>query len=123
MNFKLIVVIILVVLLLGGGIYESIYVSKTFENLKEKIDDITSSGEPYKPEDIQEIIDWWKHKSKVLALTMPHTPLNEVSFTLTELLGTVMAEDYKSSTAVLAKISGYAESLKDSYSFSANHIL
>lgn len=123
MNFKLIVAIVLVVLLLGGGIYESVYVSKTFDKLKDQIDEIINKGEPYSVESVEEIITWWEKKSKILALTLPHPPLNEVSFALNELLGTVMAEDYKSSTAVLTKLSGHAESLKDSYSFSANHIL
>jgi hypothetical protein len=120
---KLIVAIVLVVLLLGGGIYESIFISKTCDRLKEQVEEVLAQGEPYDAREIEEIIEWWRKKSKSLALTMPHVPLNEVSFTLAELLGTVVAEDYKSATAVLTKLLGHAESLKESYSFSANHIM
>ncbi|NLL55733.1 MAG: DUF4363 family protein [Clostridiales bacterium] len=123
MNFKLIVVIVLLVLLLGGGIYESIYVSKTLGKLNEQIDDIIAMGEPYSADKIKDIIEWWQGKSNILAMTVSHTPLTEVTFTLNELLGTVEAEDYKSSTAILYKLVGFVDSLKESYSFSANHII
>lgn len=123
MNFKTIIAIILIVLLVGGGMWETMFVDKTLTQLGSKVDAIMAQGEPYDEESIREMIEWWKGKYTKLALTVPHTPINEVSYALHELLGTVIADDSKSATAVLERLSGYAESLKDSYKFSAKHII
>lgn len=123
MNFKLIVAIVLVVLLLGGGIFETKYVEKTLEKLDEKVGAILAQGDTYDRESIEELIEWWKNKSKTLSFSLPHNPINEVAASMNELLGTVIAKDFKSATACLTKIKGQGENIKDSYTFSPKHIM
>ncbi|HOO22754.1 MAG TPA: DUF4363 family protein [Clostridia bacterium] len=123
MNIKLIVVILLVILLVGGGIWETIFVEKTLRTLDEKISAVMDAGEPYDPAVIEEIIKWWKGKKSTLALFLPHVSINEITFALHELWGTTLAEDYKSSTAVLTKVIGQIDSIEDTFTFSPANIL
>lgn len=123
MRYKLTIAIILTVLLLGGGIYETIFIHNTFEDLGMQIDAILDQGDEYSVESINATIKWWGKKSKQLAITIPHNQIDAISYSLHELRGTALDKDFKSSTAVLTKLLGHAENINNAYTFSFWNII
>lgn len=122
MRYKLTISIILTVLLLGGSIYETIFVENIFNDFNVMLDEVLTQEE-FDIARINEIGEWWNKKSKQLALTIPHSQINEVTFTYKELVGAVEAEDFPSARALLTRIKEYSTSLCDTYKFSFGNVI
>jgi hypothetical protein len=122
MKFKLTIAIVIIILLIGGGIFETIYIQKTLGEFNEKLEQIADQ-ETYDVETIKELQSWWGKKIVILSLTIPHFQLNEINFTLSELIGAVEAEDIQSSNALLRRIQEYSVTIMDTYKFSLVNIL
>ena len=63
MRYKLTIIIVVCVLLVAGSILESVYLSKAFETLEEKLDKIMKQEE-YDYEMIVETAEWWRGKAE-----------------------------------------------------------
>ena len=122
MRYKLTIVIIVCVLLVVGSILESIYISKTFEELENKLEEIMKQEE-YDYEMIVKTADWWRGKAEILELFISVVQLNEITVTFGELVGAVKNEDYDSASALLDRIYCYAMSIKDMYMPKLSNIL
>ena len=114
MRYKLTIIIVVCVLLVAGSILESVYLSKAFETLEEKLDKIMKQEE-YDYEMIVETAEWWRGKAEVLEIFVSVVQLNEISVTFGELVGAVKNEDYDSASALLDRIYCYSISIKDMY--------
>ena len=114
MKYKLTIIIVVCVLLVAGSILESVYLSKAFETLEEKLDKIMKQEE-YDYEMIVETAEWWRGKAEVLEIFVSVVQLNEISVTFGELVGAVKNEDYDSASALLDRIYCYSISIKDMY--------
>lgn len=122
MRFKLTISIILTILLLGGGIYETIFIQKTFTKFNEKID-VLLAQEEYDLDYAIEIQKWWIKKQPQICITVTHAQINEINFTYNEFIGAVEAKDYQSSRALLQRISEYSDTLRQTYKFKIINII
>lgn len=121
MKSKMIVVIVISVIMLAGGIFELIYINKSFEELQERIDDILADGQPI--EKVYETRDWLEKKHKGLEFFIPHFELNELSVLYNEMTGAVVAGDDKGAVTLLHRLMEYSIRLQDVYSFRFQNIV
>ncbi|MCL2630351.1 MAG: DUF4363 family protein [Firmicutes bacterium] len=103
---KLILVIIISAIIIGGGIWQEVYMEKTFSEFERKIDALEKAHaeEPLKPEQVKELHDWWQKKHASFENFLPHLQLNEIEMTFGELMGTVVAEDTESATGQILRL-------------------
>ena len=85
MKYKLITVIVLLVLMLAGGIWECVYITKTFRELEQRTNEILSEDAIDKQK-VLDTAEWLDKQHKRLEFVVPHFQLNEVSFTCGELV-------------------------------------
>ncbi len=115
--------VILIMILIGGGIAETMYVDRIFDEFCLQLEEIgaVESGD-YKIEDIKETHEWWQRKHKYLELFLPHVQLNEIEITYGELIGAVETEDYDSASALLNRIYVTSSALSEMYGFRLGNI-
>ncbi len=121
---KLIIVITLLVLILGLGIFEQIFIKKTFEEFSARLESfILEEDETYDYNAIVETKKWWDSRVKYLELFLPHVQLNEITITCGELVGAVGAEDHDSAQALLNRIQSTSESFETMYAVRLGNII
>ena len=122
MRYKLTIAIIISVLLLGGGIFETVFVDKTFDTFEEKLD-VIMAQEYYDLNLVKETGLWWGKRANYLEVTIPHVQLTEITVTYGELIGAVENEDYDSASALLNRIKEYTVRIGSLYGFSCRNII
>lgn len=121
---KLTIAIIVLTVILGLGIFEQIYIHRTFEDFSEKLNNfIIEEDETYDYDAIVETQKWWEKKVKYLELFLPHVQLIEITITFGELVGAVGAEDYDSAQALLNRIQRTSESFENMYGVRIGNII
>ncbi len=121
---KLIIVITVLVLILTLGIFEQIFIKKTFEDFSSRLESfIVEEDETYDYGAIVETKKWWDGRVKYLELFLPHVQLNEITITCGELVGAVGAEDHDSAQALLNRIQSTAESFETMYAVRLGNII
>ena len=103
MKYKLITVIVLLVLMLAGGIWECVYITKTFRELEQRTNEILSEDAIDKQK-VLDTAEWLDKQHKRLEFVVPHFQLNEVSFTCGELVGAMRSNDEKAAYPLLYKL-------------------
>ena len=103
MKYKLTIAIIVTVLLIGGGIAESVFVERTFDEFERRTGEILANR-LYEAEIVESLDEWWQKREKWLDLTVPRSHLTEISFTLNELLGAIKTEDFDSANALCGRV-------------------
>ena len=122
MKYKLTIAIIVTVLLIGGGIAESVFVERTFDEFERRTGEILANR-LYEAETISSLDEWWQKQEKRLDLTVPRNQLTEISFTVNELLGAIEADDLASANALCARLHQYAVEYGHLYGFRWPNIL
>lgn len=122
MKYKLTIAIIVTVLLLGGGIWETIYIDRTFNEFEDKLS-LLMEQEEYDLGDVKETGDWWYKRADRLEITIPHVQLTEITVTYGELIGAVENEDFDSASALLNRIKQYVIRIGDLYGFSLRNVI
>jgi len=123
MILRMVLAIVLFVLLVTGGILEEYYVDRVLGEFEEKLEDIADTPDGhYDMDELQEIYDWWIKKHTAMDMFLPHTPLNEVTLTLGEMMGAVQAGDYDNATAQLCRVRASVDTLQETFSISIANI-
>lgn len=124
MKNKLTVAIVVLVLIIGLGVFEQIYIHRTFKEFSERLETfIVEEDEEYDYDAIVETQKWWERKVKYLELFLPHVQLIEITITYGELVGAVGAEDYDSAQALLNRIQRTSESFENMYGIRMGNII
>ncbi len=119
MKFKLIIVIIISAIMLAGGILELIYITKTFNEFEERLEELLEdilADEQMPLEKISETRDWLEKKHKGLEFFIPHIELNELSVLYNEMMGAAVGGDKEGAVTLLYRLKEYAIRLQDVYS-------
>lgn len=122
MKYKLTIALLVTVLLLGGGIWETIYIDRTFNEFEDKLS-LLMEQEEYDLGDVKETGDWWYKRADRLEITIPHVQLTEITVTYGELIGAVENEDFDSASALLNRIKQYVIRIGDLYGFSLRNVI
>ncbi len=122
MKYKLTIAIIVTVLLIGGGIAESVFVERTFDEFERRTGEILANR-LYEAEIVESLDEWWQKREKWLDLTVPRNHLTEISFTVNELLGAIKTEDFDSANALCGRVHQYAVEYGHLYGFRWPNIL
>lgn len=122
MKYKLTIAIVVAVLLIGGGIWETLYIDRTFEEFETKLDALMEQEE-YDLNDVTETGEWWYSHADKLEITIPHVQLTEITVTYGELVGAVENEDYDSASALLNRIKQYTIRIGSLYGFNCRNII
>ncbi len=121
---KLVIVISVLTLILALGIFEQIFIKKTFDEFSARLESfIIEEDETYDYGAIVDTKKWWDGRVKYLELFLPHVQLNEITITCGELVGAVGAEDHDSAQALLNRIQSTAESFKTMYAVRLGNII
>lgn len=122
MKYKLTIAIIVAVILIGGGIWETLYVEKTFDRFEVMLDELMEQ-EYYDLEDVKATGEWWYEHADKLEVTIPHVQLTEITVTYGELIGAVENEDYDSASALLNRIKQYTVRIGSLYGFNLRNVI
>ena len=122
MKYKLTIAIIISILLLGGGIWETIYVEKTFSRFEDRLD-IIMQQEQYDLDLVKETADEWNKCADRMEITIPHVQLTEITVTYGELVGAVQNEDFDSASALLKRIKEYTVRIGNLYGFNCRNVV
>ncbi len=121
---KFILVIVVLVVISALGIFEQIFIAKTFEEFSSRLESfIVEEDETYDYNAIVETQKWWESRAKYLELFLPHVQLNEITITCGELVGAVGAEDHDSAQALLNRIQSTAKAFETMYSVRLGNII
>lgn len=123
MRYKLVFAIVICVLLIGGGVWERIFVQKTFDELSEKIDILIDMGDDIDIDTVYTTEKWLEKAHGKLEYVIPHYQLNEISVTFGEFKGAVEAEDIQSAIAQLHRLRENTERLSDMYKITPSNVL
>lgn len=122
MKSKMIIVIVISVVMLAGGILELIYITKSFNEFEERIEDILADGQ-LSLEKVLDTREWLEKKHKGLEFFIPHFELNELSVLYNEMTGAVVSGDDKGAVTLLHRLREYSIRLQDVYSFRFQNIV
>lgn len=122
MKSKMIIVIVISAVMLAGGILELIYITKSFNEFEERIEDILAD-EQLSLEKVLDTREWLERKHKGLEFFIPHFELNELSVLYNEMTGAVVAGDDKGAVTLLHRLMEYSIRLQDVYSFRFQNIV
>lgn len=123
-KMKLTLALVVLVVILGLGIFEQVFIHKTFEEFSDRLNGfIVEEDETYDYDAIVETQKWWEKKVKYLELFLPHVQLIDITITYGELVGAVGAEDFDSAQALLNRIQRTAESFENMYGVRIGNII
>lgn len=121
---RLILALIILVVMVGFGIWEQVFLDKVFDELDAKITDIQTildNGNDSK-QNIDELVDWWNDKSKVLDALVVHNEIKEVTLLIYELDGYSQADMDEDRYAAVVRVKEVAESTRKLLGYKAEHI-
>lgn len=124
---RTVVAIILLILIISLGVFEQVYLNRTFTELEERINRIISvisdQDLDYAIELTEHTIEWWDKKLKIFELILPHEILNEVSLELYNVLGQLEGDDDSQAIGAAYVLIGICETSPHTLGFRIQHIL